>query len=279
VKTVTLVIAIAAVAAAGYAIYCGQQQLDRLEKLEESTSMLEASIGGVIENIREREALQPVPVDSTTSGEFQERVTGMEERLAALEASPQTGRSSKEILAEGAREMIRKIVREEQAQLIEEQEQKKTAKREKMQANMEEHFEKMRENQKKRLEEWIKKFSDKTGITIAQEQGILDAYKWASEERNRQMREKHQEGDMVMFGPEMFKEISDKRDEKIREVLSAAQFDKLEKYRSNNPFPEMAFFGAVGEDGGAMDATVIMGAMPAVKTEKKDGSEQENKDK
>lgn len=276
-KTIALVIAIAAAATAGYSIYAMQAQLERLEKLEESTEMLEASIGGMVENFKEQEAAREAP--STAGVELAEKVTGLEEKLTSLEAAPQTGRSFREVLAEGAREMIRKIVREEQAQLIEEQEQKRVAKREEMQANMEEHFEKMRENQKKRLEEWIKKFSDKTGITIAQEQSILDAYKWASEERNRQMSEKHQEGDVVMFGPEMFKEISDKRDARIKDALSAVQFDELEKYRANNPFPEMAYFGAVRDDGGKMDATVIMEAMPPIGTEKKENSERQEGDK
>jgi hypothetical protein len=278
VKTVSLVIALAAAAAAGYCVYSAQLQLERIEKLEESASMLEASIGGMVGNLKELELSQHVLEEAAASEELQERVTGAEDRLATLEAAPQAGQSPKKVLADSAREMIRKVVREEQAGMIKEQEQKHVAKREKMQADMEKHFEKMRERQKKRLEEWIKKFSDKAGLTIAQEQGILNVYKWAAEERNRKMQERMKEGDMVMFGPEEFKKAAEERDGKIKEVLSAAQFEEFEKYRSRNPFPEMGFFGAVGEDREGMDATVIMEVLPPI-GEKKKGPEQEGEDK
>jgi hypothetical protein len=179
------------------------------------------------------------------------------------------------MLAEGAREMIRKIVREEQASLIQEQEEEQAVKKEQLHAKMEKQFEEMREKQKKRLEEWIMKFCEKAGLTITEEQGMLEAYRWAQEERNRMLRDRREEGPPLLLGPEQFAKIAEQRDEKIRELLSAAKFDEFDKYRSSNPLPEMAYFGAVGPDGVEADAIIIeAGPMSGKKEEK---SEEEDK--
>ena len=224
-RIVSLIVALAALGVAGYAFHNGQARLERLDILEKKASVLEASIGGIVEKLNDQADEEPVPVESGSSEEVQSRLAQVEGKLARLEALEPTGRSSKEMLAEGAREMIRKIVREEQAALIQEQEEERAVKKEQLHAKMEKQFEEMRERQKKRLEEWIRKFCEKAGLTITEEQGILEAYKWAQEERNRMLQDRREEGPPMLFGPEQFAKIAEQRDEKIKELLSAAKFD------------------------------------------------------
>ena len=277
-RILSLVLALIAVAAAGYAAYCGQARVERIDKLERSAETLEASIAGLWDQLKARPETHAGPAEEEASRKLQDRVAKLEGKLASLETAPQTGRSSKEILSDGAREFIRRIVQEEQAALVDEQKQERVARREKMQDKFKEMAEKHEEKQRKRLEEWVKKFSEKSGLTIAQEEGILDAYRWASEERNRILSEKRKEGGPVLFGPEDFAKIGSKRDGKIKEMLSEAQFGELEKYRSENPLPEMGFFAGIGDDGemGA-DAIIMEVAQPSEK--KKEQSERENEGK
>ncbi len=283
---ITLVIAAGAAGVAAYAVNISQTRYgelsDRIDKLASAASALESSIGGLSHRIIDSSA-----VAETGGGEaslqLAERLARAEEKLSVLEGVSPVTESSGETtsqLSPAVREEIRRMVREEQAAAAMQQEEKHAAKREEMHEKFKEMSEKFQKDQKKRLEDWVRKFAEKAGLTTAQEQGILDAYAWASEERNKLLREKHNDGGgLVMMGPEDFKKVEDRQDEKIKELLTDSQYEEYEKYSAANPLPMAAFAAEVAPDGGMMgDAVVIHGA---VSREKKpeDKPEQENKDK
>ncbi len=275
-KTLSFALALIAIALAGYSVYSAHEERARLEKkFEEKTLALEASIAGVR---AERSAAAPAPTGGPEAlEEAQSRLAEVERRVGALEAAPRSGRDPEEALTEGAREMVRKLVREEQAAAIRDRKQKRTVEMEEMHAKMEEHFDKAKERQKKRLEDWIKKFSDKAGLTIAQEQGILDSYRWAREEMNRRMKDMMKEGGPVMFGPEEFKKVAKERDGRIRENLSPEQFAQFEKYRAKNPMPEVGFAVSVGSNGKGAAEAIIIETMPPVTKKKEEQPEGQDK--
>jgi hypothetical protein len=261
-KTVAFVLALVALAAAGYGVYTGQVERARLEKkLEEKTAALDASVAGVAEMLEQVKH----DVGNVSSEAHEEVPAGMLERIEALEEKaaslPPTGESSQEALLEGAQEMIRRIVREEQAEMIKDQEKERAAKKEEMQEKFAEMAKKHEEKLQKRLEEWVKEFSEEAGLTIAQEEGILSAYQWTQDQINEALRKGREEGGMVMFGPEEFKKFSEQRDEKIKDVLGA-RFADFEKYKSKNPLPETGYMFGLGAGGDVEGETIIIEAAP-----------------
>jgi hypothetical protein len=283
---ITLVIAAGAAGAAAYAVSISQTRYrelsDRIDRLASAASALESSIGGLVHRI------DSAAVQETGGGEasqqFAGRLTRAEEKLSVLERiAPATDSAGEAIsqLSPSVREEIRRMVREEQAAAAAQQEQKHAARREEMHEKMKEMTEKFQQDQKKRLEEWVRKFAEKAGLTTAQEQGILDAYAWASEERNRLLREKHNDGGgLLMMGPEDFKKVEEKQNEKIKELLTEAQYGEYEEYSAANPLPMASFAVGVGPGGEEMgaDAVIFQGAV-SKETKPEQKPEKEGKDK
>jgi len=267
-KAIAFILAIVSLAVAGYAVYSLGKQADEIQALQSKASALEASIGGLINSINENRENDAYAQKEAQPAPLLERVVALEQQVAGQSPALQTGRSSKEELVEGSREMIRRIIREEQAEMLQEQNEKKVAKREEMQEKFKAMAEKHEESQKKRLEEWIKKYSEKAGLTIAQENGILDAYKWAQDERRHQMEEKMKDGGPMMVTPADFEKMFEQRDERIKELLTEAQYKGLVDYRDKNPFPEMMMYGAIGDHGDEMGAEIIMTAPTPIKRDK-----------
>ena len=283
---ITLVIAAGAAGVAAYAVNSAQAQYaelsDRIDKLASAASALESSIGGLVHRIDS--AAVPEAGGSETAQQLAERLARAEDKLSVLERiSPATDSESGTVsqLSPSVRDEIRRIVREEQTAAAAQQEQKHAARREEMHEKMKEMTEKFQKDQKKRLEEWVRKFAEKAGLTTAQEQGILDAYAWANEERNRLLREKHNDGSgLLMMGPEDFKKVEEKQDEKIKELLTEAQYGEYEKYSAANPLPMASFAVGVGPGDGEMgaDAVILQGAVS--KEKKPEGeSKKEGTDK
>lgn len=279
---ITLVIAAGAAGVAAYAVQSAQTRYaelsNRIDRLANAASALESSIGGLVHRIDSAAAQE---TEGGAAGhQLAERLARAEDKLSVLERiTPGTDSAGEPVshLSPSVREEIRRMVREEQVAAAAQQEQKHAARREEMHEKMKEMTEKFQKDQKKRLEEWVRKFAEKAGLTTAQEQGILDAYAWANEERNRLLREKHNDGGgLLMMGPEDFKKVEEKQDEKIKELLTDSQFEEYGKYSAANPLPMTSFAVGVGPDGEEMgaDALIIRGA---VSKEKK--PEQEGKDK
>jgi hypothetical protein len=283
---VILVISAGAAGAATYAVNISQARYrelsDKIDKLASAASALESSIGGLSHRIIDSSA-----VSETDGGEatlqLAERLSRAEEKLAVLERiAPATDSAGEPVsrLSPAVREEIRRMVREEQAAAVVQQEVKHAARREEMHEKMKEMTEKFQQDQKKRLEEWVRKFAEKAGLTTAQEQGILDAYAWANEERSRLLEEKSKDGaPLLMMGPEDFKKVEDKQDEKIKELLTEGQYEEYEKYRAANPLPMAAFTAKVAPDGGMLgDAVVIQGGIAREK-KPEEAPDQKDKDK
>jgi hypothetical protein len=263
-RVLAFILALVALAGAAYGVYAGRSERARLEKkLDEKTAALDASVAGVAEMLRQTRQ------SAGGSGEVAMAEVPAEvlDRLDALERQvqvgnlPATGQSTKEMLAEGAQETIRRIVREEQAAMLRDQEQERTAKKAEMQEKFADMARKHEERQKKRLEEWVKKFSEDASLSIAQEEGILNAYEWAQNQINDALRKSHEEDGMVMFSPQDMEKFAEQRDEKIKEVLGA-RFDDFETYRAKNPLPDTGFMFGVGSDGEAQGDAIIIETAP-----------------
>ncbi len=275
-KIISMVVALGAVAVAGYAVYSGQAGGDRLAHLEQQTSLLEARIGGIIKNIKANDAARRGPAEAQVPGEVYGRLAALERKLAALGAPP-GAHSPDRLAADSASEAIRRIVREEQAAAVRKKEQESKEQRQKFQEKWKKLAEKSKEKQEKQLQDWVKKFSDEAGLTIAQEEGILRTYEWAKAERDRLMKDKMKEDGAFMLGPEDFKKVGEERDRKIKDLLSEQQFKELKKYRSKNPRPEQAFAIGAGDDDGEGTGLIIQGMSIGKKEEPKPEEKDENK--
>lgn len=266
VRIVSLVVAVAAIGVASYAVCSLHSQCGKLHELEESIGALEASLS----------RLPQTPAQDENHAPILQRLDALDSQLAALsrEARPQAGNPSQ---AAPDREAVRQVVREVQQETAEERRQKRMVRMEQWRERAEAFAQERQQKQEERFSSWLTKFSESAGLTIAQEEGIRGAYDWAREERNRRISERVKEGGPGMFGPAMFKEIDEERRERIKEVLTAAQFEEFEDYRSKNPLPEMAFAHGFGPDGEAEAEIMIIEGGPVPKKKKEPAPEGEDR--
>ena len=275
-RIIALVAAVAALAAAGY-LFAGSSGLDRrFAAVEKKVAALEAAMNRLIDSVNERMAWQGAPRVAAPRSPGQEetlpdavsRLADVERKVGALEEARDAVRAPLETLSSEVRDLVRRVVSEEQMAAAARQEQDREANKQKVQDKAREMARTIQEKQRKKMEEWLRKFAQEEGLSIAREDAMLAAYEWAAAERERAMRDKMENEGVVFMGPDEFRKLHEARDAKVKETLSQEQFARFDKYRAQNPLPDMGFAVGIGPDAemGA-DAIVIEAGMSLPKKE------------
>lgn len=246
-RIISLVVAVAALGAACYVALSLHSQQGKLYEIEAAINSLEAAIAD----------LPRAPARDESQDEILDRLVALESQVDALGrgAQPEAGPPPE---AAPDPQAIRRVVREVQEEDAKQRNEERLAVMEEWHEKAQEMAQKHQRKQEDRFDSWLAKFSESAGLTIAQEEGIREAYEWSREEIGRRTKEKMKDGGPFMFGPEMFGEIAAERMEKIKDVLTPAQFEQFEEYRRKNPLPEMAFSHSFSPDGGAEADVMIL---------------------